>query len=166
MAKYSTGGSSGSGEADACELCGTESASLRPANVAGAKLDVCPDCAPHDDNAHKDEKTSDQSGGGSDRNPVEAANSDTTMWDGDTSHWEEEGTDYDDDPLPYLVSGYGSVAEEARQDAGLQRGELADELEIPESDLLAIEQGRANQAGISGSIVAALEDRLDVELAE
>jgi len=166
MAKYSTGGSSGSGEADACELCGTESASLRPANVAGADLDVCPDCAPHDDNAHKDNKKTDQSGGGSDRNPVEAANSDTTMWDGDTSHWEEEGTDYDDDPLPYLVSGYGSVAEEARQDAGLQRGELADELEIPESDLLAIEQGRANQAGISGSVVGALEERLDVELAE
>ncbi|HMB49239.1 helix-turn-helix domain-containing protein [Natronoarchaeum rubrum] len=166
MAKYSTGGSSGSGEADACELCGTESASLRPANVAGADLDVCPDCAPHDDNAHKDNKKTDQSGGGSDRNPVEAANSDTTMWDGDTSHWEEEGTDYDDDPLPYLVSGYGSVAEEARQDAGLQRGELADELEIPESDLLAIEQGRANQAGISGSVVGALEERLDIELAE
>ncbi|SNZ05827.1 transcriptional regulator, XRE family [Natronoarchaeum philippinense] len=168
MAKYSTGSSSGSGDADACELCGATSASLRPANVAGAELDVCPDCAPHDDNAHKDQKKTDQSGGdsGTDRNPVEAANSETSMWDGDTSRWEEEGTHYDDDPLPYLVTDYGSVAESARQDAGLQREELAEELELPESDLLAIEQGRANQAGVSGSMIAALEERLGVELAE
>lgn len=166
MAKYSTGGSSGSGEADACELCGTESASLRPANVAGADLDVCPDCAPHDDNAHKDNKKTDQSGGGSDRNPVEAANSDTTMWDGDTSHWEEEGTDYEEDRLPYLVDGYGKAVVEARQDAGLQREELADELGVRESDLLAVEQGRAAKAGIGGSVIAALEERLDVELSE
>ena len=168
MAKYSTGGSSGSGDSGACELCGATSESLRPANVAGAELDVCPDCAPHDDNAHKDRKKTDQSGGGSDRdrNPVQAANSDSSMWDGDTSHWEEEGTHYDDDPLPYLVADYGDLAEEARQEEGLQRDELAEELGIPESDLLAIEQGRANQAGVSGSIVEALEERLDVELSE
>jgi ribosome-binding protein aMBF1 (putative translation factor) len=171
MAKYSTGGSSGSDDGGACELCGATSDSLRPANVAGAELNVCPDCAPHDDNAHKDRKKGDQPGGGGggsdrDHNPVQAASSDSSMWDGDTSHWEEEGTHYDDDPLPYLVTDYGQVAEDARQAEGLQRDELAAELDLPESDLLAIEQGRANQAGISGSVVEALEDRLGVDLAE
>jgi ribosome-binding protein aMBF1 (putative translation factor) len=84
---------------------------------------------------------------------------------GDAGHW-ESGADYDDDPLPYLVSDYGDRLTEARQDAGLQLDELADELGVDESDLLAVEQGRATQAGIGGSVIEALEDRLGVELAD
>jgi len=86
--------------------------------------------------------------------------------DGDTSHWEESGTDYDDDQLPYLVRDYGERVEDARQNAGLQRDELADELDVPESDLLAVEQGRATQAGLGGSLIEALEDELSIELVE
>ncbi|WP_135820652.1 helix-turn-helix domain-containing protein [Halostella litorea] len=167
MAKYSTGGSSGSDGGDACELCGATSDSLREANVAGARLQVCADCAPHDDNAHKDRKS-----GGNDgdterkRRAVENAAKTTRNWDGDTEHWEEGGTNYDDDQLPYLVSDYGDAMEEARQAEGLQREELAEELDADEADLLAIEQGRATQAGIGGSLVRAVEQRLDVELVE
>jgi len=174
MAKYSTGGSSGSGDGDACELCGAETDALREANVAGAQLLVCRDCAPHDDAAKK--TSSDSRGGGqggsgnseSDRKRQAAQNAAKAnpIWDGDSSHWEEEGTDYDDDPLPYLVSGYGKELTEARQDGGLQREELAEEMGIEESVLLAIEQGRATQAGVPGSVVEALEERLDVELIE
>ena len=68
--------------------------------------------------------------------------------------------------MPYLVPEYGAVVEEARQAAGLQREELADELDVPESDLLAVEQGRATQAGIGGALIDRLEQRLQVELAE
>jgi len=167
MAKYSTGGSSGADGGDACELCGSESDSLREANVAGAVLQVCADCAPHDDNAHKDRKS-----GGNDgdterkRRAVENAAKTSRNWDGDTEHWEEGGTNYDDDQLPYLVSDYGDALEEARQAAGLQRSELAAELEADEADLLALEQGRATQAGVGGSLVRAVEQRLDVELVE
>lgn len=85
---------------------------------------------------------------------------------GDSSHWEEHGTNYDKDRLPYLVNDYGKRVVDARQDAGLQRGELAQELKIDESDLLAVEQGRATRAGVGGSVIAALEERLDVELSE
>lgn len=174
MAKYSTGGSSGSGDGDACELCGAETNALREANVAGAELLVCRDCAPHDDAAKKPSSGSEGGGqGGSgdsdaDRKRQAAQNAAKAnpIWDGDSSHWEEEGTDYDDDPLPYLVTGYGDALTEARQDAGLQREELAEEMGIEESVLLAIEQGRATQAGVPGSIVEALEERLDVELIE
>lgn len=170
MAKYSTGDSGGSGDGDACELCGSTSNSLREASVAGADLLVCPDCAPHDDAKNKKQR-SDSKGRGSeerDRRKKAAQNVARTseVWDGDSSHWEEEGTDYDRDPLPYLVADYGERAESARQDAGLQREELADELGMQEADLLAIEQGRATQAGIGGSVIEALEDRLDVDLAE
>jgi len=173
MAKYSTGDSSGSGGGDACELCGASTDSLREANVAGAALLVCRDCAPHDDSTH-----SSGSGGGSDQGgrdqeetdrrtrAVQNAAKANDVWDGDSSHWEEEGTDYDEDPLPYLVSAYGEVLTEARQDAGLQREELAAELEIDEAELLAIEQGRATQAGVGGSVVEAVEERLGVELIE
>lgn len=85
---------------------------------------------------------------------------------GDSSHWEEHGTNYERDRLPYLVSDYGKRVVDARQDAGLQRGELAQELKVDESDLLAVEQGRATRAGVGGSVIAALEERLDVELSE
>lgn len=171
MAKYSTGGSSGSDDGETCELCGAASNSLRSANVAGAELDVCPDCAPHGDTGHKDRKKSKKEGSRDDsdrkREAVQkATSSGSSMWDGDTSHWEEEGTRYDDDPLPYLVSGYGDELEEQRQEAGLQRDELAAELGIDEADLLAIEQGRATQANVGGSVIEALEERLGVTLAE
>jgi len=65
-----------------------------------------------------------------------------------------------------LVGGYDDRVTEARQDAGYQLGELADELGVDESDLLALEQGRAAQAGVGGSVVATIERFLDVELVE
>ena len=174
MAKYSTGSSSGGGGTN-CELCGAESDSLRLASVAGAELEVCPDCAPHDDSrsASEDRQRSSQDDEGrTDDEPsrkqkaaqnVAKAN---PVWDGDSEHWEKEGTNYDDDPLPYLVSDYGEKLIEARQAAGLQREELAEELEARETDLLAVEQGRATQAGVGGGLIEALEDRLDVTLSE
>jgi len=157
----------------------TRSGSL--ATVAGAELEVCPDCAPHDDSqTHGRDRNrgggnssrSGSSGGSSSDGPsrtqkaaqnVAKAN---PVWDGDSEHWESEGTNYDDDQLPYLVSDYGETLVEARRDAGLQREELADELGAPEKDLLAVEQGRATQAGVGGGLIEALEERLDVTLAE
>ena len=176
MAKYSTGSSSGGG-GTTCELCGAESDSLRRASVAGAELEVCPDCAPHDD-AQKQQRSGSGRGsrdqGRSDSNDepnrkqkaaqnVAKAN---PVWDGDSEHWESEGTNYDDDPLPYLVSDYGEALVEARQEAGLQREELAEELGAPAQDILAVEQGRATQAGVGGGLIEALEERLDVTLSE
>lgn len=164
MAKYSTGGV-GSGPGDSCELCGEESGDLREANVAGARLQVCGDCARHDEDG--------SSGGGSDRDERErrkkAAQNTARLDDarrGDSTHWEEEGTDYQDDPLPYLVRGYGDRLETARQEAGLQPAELAGEMGVTEADILAIEQGRANKHGIGGSLIEDLEERLNVELTE
>ena len=165
MAKYSTGSSSGGGTT--CELCGTESDSLTRANVAGADLEVCPDCVPHGDGSDRS-----RSGGGGrdevDRKKRAAQNvaKANPVWDGDSEHWEREGTNYDDDPLPYLVSGYGGELERARQEAGLTREELAEEFGVRERTLLAIEQGRATQAGVGGGLISALEERLDVMLAE
>lgn len=182
MAKYSTGGSGGASGGDACELCGAETDSLREANVAGAQLQVCRDCAPHDDAAKTASSTGGSGGGGASsgsgsggdgsgevdrkRRAVQNTAKASEVWDGDSTHWEEEGTDYADDPLPYLVSGYGEVLTEARQGAGVQREELAEEMDLDESTLLAIEQGRATQAGVPGSVVEALEERLDVDLIE
>jgi ribosome-binding protein aMBF1 (putative translation factor) len=168
MAKYSTGDSSGSDGGDTCELCGNSTDSLQQANVAGATLQVCSSCAPHDDATRKSSTSDSGDGESADRKRRAVQNTARTNpnWDGDTSHWEEDGTDYEEDQLPYLVSDYGSVVEEARQDAGLQREELAGELGVDESDLLAVEQGRATRAGIGGSLIGAIEDRLSVTLSE
>ncbi len=161
MAKYSTG-SGGGGSSDSCELCGKSDVKTESVNVAGAQLDVCSECAQHDDNTP---------GGGSDREDnrkKRAAQNTAKMHDAtkaDSSHW-ESGADYDDDQLPYLVSEYGDRLTSARQDAGYQLEELAEELGITDSDVLALEQGRATQAGVGGSVVAKLEEFLDIQLVE
>jgi ribosome-binding protein aMBF1 (putative translation factor) len=164
MVKYSTG-SGGIGAGESCELCGATETNLQSANVAGAQLEVCTECAEHDDNA----KTTDSSGDRDERDRKRRAAKNTArMHDaqqGDASHW-ESGADYDDDQLPYLVTDYGQRLTEARQDAGLQLEELATELDIDDADLLAIEQGRATQANVGGSVIGALEEFLDIELAE
>jgi len=163
MPKYSTGGASGGGGGQTCELCGSTSDSLRSADVAGAELTVCPDCASsHDENPDRTPDEDQQRKKQAAQNTARALDQAT----GDSSHWEENGTDYERDQLPYLVSDYGERVVRARQQAGLQREELAEELDIEESDLLAVEQGRATQANVGGSVVAALEDRLDVELSD
>jgi len=167
MPKYSTGGSSGSDGGDTCELCGDASDSLRRAEVAGATLQVCGSCAPHDDAAStSSEDDGDRDEGDRKRRAAQNVAKTHDAWDGDSTHWEQEGTDYEEDSLPYLVSDYGEVLVRARQDEGLQREELAEELGVEEADVLAVEQGRATQAGIGGGLIAALEDRLDVELAD
>jgi ribosome-binding protein aMBF1 (putative translation factor) len=164
MAKYSTGGGGG-GTGGSCELCGASGVDLQSANVAGAELEVCADCVSHDDSA-----TVGSTGDGQrDRDRRQrAARNTARIHDastGDASHW-ESGADFDDDQLPYLVDDYGERLTAARQDAGLQLDELAAELDVEESDLLAVEQGRATQANVGGSVVAALEAFLDVDLSE
>jgi ribosome-binding protein aMBF1 (putative translation factor) len=168
MAKYSTGSSSGGGDGDTCELCGAASENLSMANVAGARLNVCASCAPHDDTESK--RSSNDSGSDSEadrkRRAVQNAAKASDVWSSDSGHWEEEGANYDDDQLPYLRKDYGKTVTEARQERGLQRGEFADELGVSEADIIAIEQGRATQAGIGGGLIAAVEDYLDVEISE
>lgn len=165
MAKYSTGGGGGGGGGDACELCGAASDDLHTATIAGAKLQVCSECAPHSD---QESTGGGGTGGGEDRqrrqrtarNAARVADAAS----GDSSHWEEGGVDYEDDRLPYLVRNYGKIVQRARQDEGLQREELAAEIDADENDILAVEQGRATQANVGGSVVRALEQRLDVDL--
>lgn len=177
MAKYSTGNGGGDDGGGACELCGTVTDRLSTATVAGARLQVCPDCSSHGEPTGTgptgNQSSSGQGSSGqrpSDKERKQRAVENTAkaknVWDGDSSHWESEGTNYDDDPLPYLVSNYGEQVTAARQDLGLRQAELADELSVPETDLLAVEQGRANRAGVGGSLISALEDRLDVTLSE
>ncbi|MFC6726653.1 multiprotein-bridging factor 1 family protein [Halobium palmae] len=174
MAKYSTGRGGGGDDGDACELCGKESTKLRRANVAGANLLVCPDCAPHDDA----KKKRSGSGGSEERGNQDSASKSrkqevaqkaAKMYDagkGDSKRWEEEGTNYEKDRLPYLVSDYGDVVEDARQDAGLTVEELAAEIDVDEDDLLAVEQNRATRADVGGSVVRKLEERLGVTLVD
>ncbi|MFB6122246.1 MAG: multiprotein-bridging factor 1 family protein [Haloferacaceae archaeon] len=165
MAKYSTGGSRAGDEGDSCELCGRETGNLRKANVAGANLLVCESCAPHGARETSRETSGDDERSRKKRTAQKAAK----MYDagrGDSSHWEKEGTDYEKDRLPYLVSNYGDRVETARQEAGLTVADLAAELDVDEDDVLAVEQGRATQANVGGSVVRALEERLDVRLVE
>ena len=165
MAKYSTGGVGGDAS-DVCELCGADGRNLETATVAGAELEVCGECARHGE----DDGGADAGRDGDDREQERrrnAARNAARMDDArsvDTDF--EEGTDYEDDPLPYLATGYGETVAAARQEVGLQPDELAAELRIAEDDLVAVEQGRAARANVGGSVIEALEERLGVDLAE
>jgi ribosome-binding protein aMBF1 (putative translation factor) len=161
MAKYSTG-TGGSNSGDSCELCGAAGVDTQTVNVAGAKLAVCSDCAQHDDTAGSDQSRDD------DNRKKRAAQNTARMHDAtaaDAKHW-EDGADYEDDQLPYLKRDYDELLTDARQQAGYQLEELAEELGIDDGDLLALEQGRAAQAGVGGSVVGALERFLDIELVD
>ena len=178
MAKYSTGGLGGD-SGGACELCGAEDATLRTETVAGATLEVCGSCAKHSDRASSGSgpgggRSGGPSGGHSSggsgqederKRRKRAARNIAKLRDAqDVETGFEEGTDYQDDPLPYLVRGYGGIVEEARQEAGLRTDELAEKLGVDEEDLVAVEQGRAARASVGGSTVEALEEYFDVEL--
>lgn len=170
MAKYSTGSGGGDG-GDACELCGAESGSLSKANVAGAVLQVCSDCEPMGENRSKDRKKREQQGGSRDgtrtNRKKRAAKNTAKVMDANSGNddW-VENTEYDDDSLPYLASGYGEVVKEARQAEGLTTDEVADRIDEDEADVLAVEEGRATRADVGGSVVRKLEDVFDIELAE
>jgi ribosome-binding protein aMBF1 (putative translation factor) len=179
MTKYSTGSDRGGGDGDACELCGRETTNLERANVAGAELLVCSDCAPHGDSGGRGgtgsgsgSSSGASSGSRDDDEPSRkkrAAQNTARIYDasrGNTKRWEQEGTDYEEDRLPYLVSGYGDRVEAARQEAGLTVEELAAELDADEDDVLALEQGRATRAGLGGSLVRAVEERLGIGLVD
>lgn len=164
MAKYSTGGSGSAGSGDACELCGREDRNLSRENVAGAELLVCSDCAPHGDGDDSDDRGGEREPNAGKRAAQNAARVDDASR--GNPDWIEDGTDYEDDQLPYLVSDYGQRAERARQDAGLTVEELAAAIDVTEDEVLAVEQGRAARANVGGSVVASLESFLDAELVD
>jgi ribosome-binding protein aMBF1 (putative translation factor) len=164
MAKYSTGGVGGD-SSGACELCGAEDRTLQSATVAGAQLEVCSECARHGDEPSKGGSSQ---GDREDRKRRKKAAQNVARLDDARqaeTGWQEEA-EYDDDPLPYLVRGYGDRLTAARQEAGLRTDELAEELELPEDDIVAVEQGRAARANVGGSVVEALEEHFGIELAE
>lgn len=166
MAKYSTGGGGSGGSGDACELCGQEETNLQRANVAGAELLVCSNCAPHDDSSSDTTEGRDDDEGDREQQAVENTAQMYEAGRGDSTHWEEEGTDYESDQLPYLVDEYGDVLERGRQGAGLTVDELARQTGLEADDVLAVEQGRAARANVGGSVVRELEAFLEIDLTE
>lgn len=172
MAKYSTGGISSDDEGS-CELCGAEGRPLRTEQVAGAQLAICPECRTRHSESDKTERERDEYGRETGtRDPDEpdrqqrAVRNTARMNDArkqNSKHW-EEGANYDEDPLPYLVRGYGDRLANARAAIDLGTAELAGELGVDEADIIAIEQGRATNADIGGSLITAIEQRLNITL--
>lgn len=185
MAKYSVNGSSGSdddssdddapdsgaarSQAAACELCGNESSQLQTANVAGATLEVCRECSPHDD-AATDDQSSETSGSSETdrtREAIRKASEQSDrhgIVDGDSSHWEREGTDYESDPLPYLVNGYGEKIRDAREEQDLSQQDLADEAGVGIAVVRVLETEQAMRGGVAGSDITSIENVLEITL--
>lgn len=165
MPKYSTGGGGGAEDGGACELCGAESEQLRTATIAGATLAVCPSCRPHDDRTQRSSRTQDDQGERKRKAARRMAEINESGRE-QSSHWAESGTDYADDPLPYLVSDYSDRVRSARQSAGLSVTDLAEELGVEPETIHAVEEGRAARAGVGGSVIEAIADHFEIELVE
>lgn len=173
MPKYSTGGSARggpSGDATACELCGNESSSLQDANIAGAQLSVCSECSPHNDsdtssddgeNGRDDEAESDRK-----RKAIQNAAQHSDYLNKDTSRWENEGANYNDDQLPYLMEGYAETLQTARREVNLTHDELAEEIGATGQDIELMESGQIRSTSIGGSTIAALEQFLGIQLSD
>lgn len=159
--------------ATACEMCGDEDADLHTADIAGATLQVCASCAPQMDEPEQsssnkpeqqddnnDSSLSDTSGAGEQPTPG------YTIGRTDSKHWEEDGTNYEQDPTPYLTDNYAKLVTAARQDAGYTKEEFAKEIGITVAALDAVEAGAAASNGVGGSVVSAIEKELDVSLVD
>lgn len=165
MAKYSTGGSITTDSGDQCEACGDETASLTEVTIEGANLFVCSKCMPHDDSNSGRRQAEASNKADRKRETVEkATNESATLWDGETSRWEQDGAGYTDDQLPHLVSNYGVVLMDARKEADMGLREVAMELDIRQDTVTAIECGNALEESVGGSVIADLEELFDIEL--
>lgn len=169
MPKYSTGETTLSSSGTACELCGTESSSLNDVEISGASLSVCSECSPHDDS-----KTASEGASGSRETTREGTGNEEefgqrdgvtgALWDGDTTHWEKQGTGYESDQLPHLVTDYSKIVTDARKEAGLTVDEVARELGVDELSVLSVERGQAVQSEVGGSLIEDLESLLDISI--
>ncbi|UPM43701.1 helix-turn-helix domain-containing protein [Halocatena salina] len=174
MAKYSTGGISSDDEGS-CELCGAERTTLHTERVAGATLAVCPDCRTRHAETGTPESERDEHGRETGtRDPDEpdrrqrAVHNTARMDDArsrNPSGWVDDA-EYEGDPLPYLVRGYADRLANARAAADLGTADLAEELDASENDIIAIEEGRATSADVGGSLITAIETRLNITLTE
>lgn len=177
MAKYSTGNAKSTSSSDvsegACELCGTDSDSLQTVKVSGATLQACSSCANHNDNATKQDG---DDGERDDSDPVGQTDDNSKdrrtqhlsenggYLNNDTSHWEQNGTNYEDDQLPYLVSGYAKSVTDARKARDLSQGELAEEVDTREELIQAIETNSLRDAGVGGELLSRVETFLEIEI--
>jgi transcriptional regulator, XRE family len=84
----------------------------------------------------------------------------------DADRWVREGTNYESDALPYLIDGYGDTVQAARTAAELSVAELAALADIGEQAVRSVEAGRAISDEVGGSAIRALEEALDVTLAD
>lgn len=172
MAKYSVDSNRDSSERSeserskggTCELCGEEADYLHSASIEGASLEVCGDCAPSDDRKNDSEPRDEESTNRT-KEVINRATPDADDALPDSS-WAEEGVGYDDDFLPYLVSDYGKIVTEARQEQDISQEELADAVNVGVNIIRVIEQGTASSNDVGGQTIQRLEDELDVTLEE
>ncbi len=173
MAKYSTGGIS-SDDDGSCELCGAEGTTLQTERVAGATLAVCPDCRSRHGASNAPTDRDEQGRPTDSRDPDEsnrkrrAAQNQARLDDAQRTNPETwvDGAEYEGDPLPYLVRGYGDRVANARAAVDFGTADLANELDVSEQKIIAIEAGRATDAGVGGSLIEAIESTLDISLTE
>lgn len=169
MAKYSTGNSSGQKD-NSCQLCGETEKPLTEAKMEGATITVCKDCEP--DSAHREDNVAEKSSKKTGSNSRKKTQS-TTSSDGPGGYtitnpnpdW-VDGVSYGNTETPYMQTNYAETFTTALKENDLTKEEIADELDIPLSDLEALENGNVLTEEVGGKVIETVEELLNCELAE
>lgn len=173
MAKYSTGDSSSTPD-DSCQLCGKTDVPLEEIEMAGAKVSVCNDCNPQDN----DDDRSDQDTHTGSKLPGKNKNSTDTTEEDSTpgytiSNRSERGNpdwienaDYGNADTPYMQKNYDTKFRHALKENDIELEDLAEDTGIPIEQLKALEQGNALNQEVSKDAIEVIEKALDIEIKE
>jgi putative transcription factor len=144
-----------------CELCGSDVDSLTTVKVSSAEMDVCSSCEGHGTvvEDQENEQTETESKYSTDGN---SSTSQSTNSGGSSS---ESSGRYRDDSEEFtaLPPDYGDRVQQAREDAGLSRQELARQLQEKESLIRRVEN---NETQPTKDLQSRIENKLDLSLAD
>lgn len=173
MTKYSVGSSDDPDPNDenaSCTMCGATE-DLSKAEVAGAKVVVCPSCKNSDD-VSENQSDENQDSTQSTREDLEDAAQTSTETSGytitnpDSSWVEEDRPDYGNTETPYLVPNYVNVIEEALYESDITKEDISEETGLHVETVEAVIDGNAVSAGVGRRAIGAIESYLDIQLQE
>lgn len=143
-----------------CELCGASSDNLVKTKVSGAELMVCSDCTSLGtkmETSEDDNKNTKYSTGSSNDEKKETGN----KTENNSSNYSEDKNDDPFDGVDEIALNFGEIIRDKRNELGLDRDDLSDDLGIKKSYLENIENEDTQP---SVKLQNKIEKRLNIDL--
>lgn len=147
-----------------CELCGNDVQNLLETKISGANLNVCPDCTSHGTitNKQKEEKDTNQTKYTTNNTSHTNSKNHKNKQNVNNTNYNADNNDDDFfDEVDNLSLNYGDKIRDARNSKGYTREELANKMNIKESNLKNIEDEKTQPVI---KLQKKLENELDIDL--